>query len=213
MPHVDLSIAEAKRVIKELGFKGIGINTLISPGNYPFDSIYYPLWEVLNELETVVYIHPTGSGTCSSMVNDKDLEWVVGAPIEDMLAILHLLKSDIPYKYKNIKFHIAHLGGEIGSQMQRLDDNYEDWDSFPKSPKETLNRNFYFDVANFLKEALQLSIKIFGADKIMMGSDFPYFQDEKYTRAVEYIGQSDLAEEDIQKILRENACKLYNLYI
>lgn len=211
-PHVDQSIQEAERVIRELRFKGVGINTLIAPGLYPFDEPFYPIWECLNALNTIVYIHPTGFGACSSMVNDKELEWVVGAPIEDMVALLHLLKSDIPYRYRNITFHMAHLGGGIGFQLQRLEDNFEDWDAFPQSPSQTLREHFYFDAANFLDEALVLSVKLFGADKIMMGSDFPYFKDAKYTRAVDYIRRADLSEGDKEQILRKNAEALYHCW-
>lgn len=211
LPYVDAAIAEAKRCIEDLGFKGIAVNTYIKE-DYPFDDKFYDFWKALNELETIVYIHPTGKGACSAMVNDKNLEWVVGAPIEDMLAVLHLLKSEVPYALKNLKFHIAHLGGGIGFQMQRIEDNYEDWDSFEYSPTTTLKDNFYFDSANFLEEALRLSVEIFGEDKLLMGTDFPYFQDEKYTRAATYIRHAKLDDDTKAKILRKNAEALYNLY-
>ena len=53
---------------------------------------------------------------------------------EDAIATLHLLKADIPHKYPNIRFHIAHLGGDLAFLAQRIEDNYEDWDSFEHSP-------------------------------------------------------------------------------
>lgn len=210
LPYVDKAIEEAKRLINDLHFQGIAINTYIKD-EYPFEEKFYPFWEAVNDLNTIVYIHPTGKGACSPMINDKSLEWVVGAPIEDMLSILHLLKSDIPYKYDNIKFHIAHLGGGIGFQMQRIEDNYKDWDAFEKSPTETLKNNFYFDSANFLEEALKLSVEIFGEDKILLGSDFPYFKDDKYLRAVDYVKDSKLDDRAKEKILRKNAENLYKL--
>ena len=211
LPHVKEAIGEAKRCLEELKFEGIAVNTYIGSA-YPFDDQFYPFWEALNEQGTIVYVHPTGNGACSPMVNDRDLEWVVGAPIEDMLCVFHLLKSDIPYRLKNLTFHIAHLGGGLGFQLQRLEDNYEDWDAFPASPTETLRDRFYFDAANFLDEALALSVKVFGADKILMGSDFPYFQNEKYVRAADYIRQADLTDEEKTKILQDNAKALYRHY-
>lgn len=95
--------------------------------------------------------------------------------------------------------------------MQRVEDNYEDWDAFRESPTETLSHNFYFDSANFLEEALNLSVEVFGEDKILLGSDFPYFKDEKYIRAVDYIKDSRLSDRTKEKILRENAERLYKL--
>lgn len=128
-----------------------------------------------------------------------------------MLAVLHLLKSDIPYRYPNITFHIAHLGGGIGFQMQRIEDNYEDWDAFEENPADILRERFYFDSANFLEEALRLSVEVFGADKILLGSDFPYFRDDKYVRAAEYIRSSKLSDEEKMKVLRTNAEELYQI--
>lgn len=44
----------------------------------------------------------------------------------------------------------------------------------------------------------------------MMGSDFPYFQDEKYTRGVQYIKESGLDMEAVEGVLRGNAIQFYN---
>lgn len=211
LPHLQEAITEGTRCLTELHFQGIAVNTLLHDGTCPLDQEFLPFYQAMDKFGTVIYIHPTGAGACSPMVNDKHLEWVVGAPIEDMLAVLRLLKSDIPYTCRNLRFHVAHLGGGIGFQMQRIEDNYEDWDAFRESPRETLSRNFYFDGANFLAAALELSVRVFGRDRILMGSDFPYFQDDKYVRAAEYITRADLDEETKIAILRKNAAALYGL--
>lgn len=141
--------------------------------------------------------------------NDYQLEWVVGAPVEDMLATLKLLKKDIPQKYPNLKFHIAHLGGGISFQMQRIIDNYTDWGSFRHHPLETLQKHFWFDTANFLEESLLHSSKILGNKRLLLGSDFPYFQNDKYTRAVTYVENAALTDQEKAAIFVENASNLY----
>lgn len=133
----------------------------------------------MNEIGAKKYIHPTGFGACSQMVNQFDLKWVVGAPIEDGLAVLQLLKEDVSKKFPNIKFHIAHLGGFLPFLIQRIEDNYEDWGAFKSSPMQSIKESFYFDTANFHGPALRCSVESFGADKFFMGSDYPYFKDEK----------------------------------
>lgn len=163
----------------------------------------------MNELSAIIYIHPTGCGAFSPMLNDYQLEWVVGAPVEDMLATLQLLKKDIPQKYPNLKFHIAHLGGGISFQMQRIIDNYTDWGSFHHHPLETLQKHFWFDTANFLEESLLHSSKILGNKRLLLGSDFPYFQNDKYTRAVTYVENAALTDQEKADILVENASNLY----
>lgn len=210
LPFVDASIREIRRVLDKPGFKGVAINTLIQNKISPAEEKFLPIYEELNKRKTIVYYHPTGCGANSPMVKDFKLDWVVGAPIEDLLLPLQLLKADIPGKFKDIKFHLAHLGGGLAFQMQRIEDNFEDWKAFKHSPWKTLN-NFHYDAANFHAPALECSCKTFGVSQHMMGSDFPYFQDEKYTRAAEYIAKADLTEAQIQDILVNNAKKLYGL--
>lgn len=209
LPHVNEAIEEGKRIINELGFLGIALNTTLENGISIAHPDFSPFFEEMNKLGTIIYIHPTGCGAFSPMINDYNLEWVVGAPIEDMLATLQLLKEDFTSKYPNLKFHIAHLGGGISFQMQRIMDNYEDWKAFKQSPIENIKKHFWFDTANFLEESLLHSNKIFGNRRLILGSDFPYFQNDKYKRAVTYITNSSLTENEKKNILKDNADELY----
>ncbi|MDY3100009.1 MAG: amidohydrolase family protein [Porphyromonas sp.] len=210
LPYVEASIAEFRRNLNRPGFKGVALNTIIRKEISPADSMFLPLYEEFNKAKTIVYFHPTGCGAKSPMVQDHGLTWVVGAPIEDLLLPLQLLKADIPGKFPFITFHLAHLGGGLAFQMQRIEDNYKDWGAFKSSPKEALGK-FYYDAANFYSGALELSVKTYGASQHMMGSDFPYFRDDKYTRAVTYILNSDLTDEEKAQILHLNAELLYHL--
>ena len=207
LPHVDAAIAEGHRCMKDLGFLGIALSTLVANKTIA-DEAYFPFYAEMDRLGAVVYIHPTGCGALSPMINDFHLEWVVGAPFEDSLATLQLLKKDIPHRFPNIKFHIAHLGGAIGFLMQRIEDNFANWKAFPRSPTAELQK-MWFDTANFHGPALRCMIETFGSEKLMLGSDFPYFQDELYTRIVTYIEKAGLPAETAHAILERNAHALF----
>lgn len=208
LPHVEEAIIEARYAIEKLGFKGIAVNTLVQVKTSLADPKFRPFFAELNRLKVILYIHPTGCGANSSMISDFKLEWVVGAPVEDMLATLQLLKANIPHEFKDIRFHVAHLGGTLGFLMQRIEDNFTDWHAFQHSPWETL-KGFWFDTANFHAPALQCTQQTFGHERLLLGSDFPYFRHEKYTRAVTYIEQSPLSKAAINDVLCNNAYKLY----
>lgn len=210
LPYVDASVRELRRMQGKNGFKGVAINTLIRQKISPADEQFAPLYEELNRLKSLVYIHPTGCGALSPMVQDFDLTWVTGAPIEDLLLPQQLLKAKIPMKYPDITFHFAHLAGGLAFQAQRIEDNFEDWKAFSESPMKHF-KNFYYDAANFHGPALQCSCATFGHSQHMMGSDFPYFQDEKYTRAVEYIVKAGFPEDITRQILYGNAERLYGI--
>lgn len=211
LPYVEESILESRRVIQELGFNGIAVNTLIQNKITIADKKFRPFFEEINQLNTILYIHPTGCGANSQQINEYGLEWVIGAPVEDIIAPLQLLKQNYHELFPNITFHIAHLGGGLPFLMQRIEDNFEDWNAFSSSPTEAFKSRFWFDTANFHEPALILSNETLGNSQLLLGSDFPYFQNEKYTRAVTYIKNSRLSKIEIENILSNNAKKLYQL--
>lgn len=211
LPYVEQAIEEAKILLQKNEFIGIAIPTLVQNKISIGDAQFEPFFKAMNELNAVIYIHPTGCGAMSPMINDFSLEWVVGAPLEAMIATLQLLKQDIPQKYPNIKFHISHLGGALPFLIQRIEDNYEDWDAFSESPFDVIKQQFWFDTANFHVPSLVNAVYTFDPAHFMLGSDFPYFQDEKYTRAVKYIEESGIDAQHIDGILHGNAMHLYRI--
>ena len=127
------------------------------------------------------------------MINQADLAWVNGAPVEDATAVLQLLKAEIPHRYPNIRFHIAHLGGDLAFLSQRLEDNFEDW--------------------HFYAPSLRLALKTYDPKRVMLGSDYPYFRYKKYTRAVGYIKEAKLPANIEADILYRNAYTFYGLHV
>ncbi|EFY03715.1 amidohydrolase 2 [Streptococcus dysgalactiae subsp. dysgalactiae] len=93
--------------------------------------------------------------------------------------------------------------------MQRILANDEDCHSFSYHPLETLQRHFWFDTANFLEASLLHNNEILGNQRLLAGSDFPYFQNQKYTRAFSYIREANLTDNQKTAILETNAKALY----
>lgn len=207
LPHIDAALAEIDRVRRQ-DFVGFTINTFLPGGKSNFTAEFDPVWEALDEIGAVVNIHPTGQGLCAPAITDFDLHWVNGAPVEDATAVLQLLKAGINVRYPNITFHVAHLGGDLAFMAQRLEDNFTDWDAFPASPQASL-QSMYFDAANFHEPALRAALDTYGSTQVLSGSDFPYFQQNKYVRAFDYIRTADITEHDKASVLRRNACALY----
>lgn len=211
LPYVEQAIEEARELLKQDEFVGIAIPTIVKDKTSVADKQFEAFFKAMNEEHATLYIHPTGCGAQSPLVNDYTLEWVIGAPLESTFIALHLLKNNIPQKYPNIKFHISHLGGALPFFMTRIKDNYEDWNAFDSDPWEILNKQFVYDTANFHEPSLINSIETFGADKFMIGSDFPYFQGEKYKRSVDYVKNSKIDPETIDGILRGNAVEFFEI--
>lgn len=208
LPHVQESLAEVRHLFEETPAVGVSITTVLPDGASIADERFAPVWAALNEYDAVVNIHPTGLGALSPMITDHHLEWVNGAPVEDATATLQLLKAGIPGRHPRVRFHIAHLGGDLPFLVQRLQDNYTDWNAFPASPIETL-RTMWFDAANFHPPSLVLATETLGSDRILAGSDHPYFQREKYLRAFDYVRDAPLSARHVEAIIAGNATALY----
>lgn len=74
-----------------------------------------------------------------------------------------------------------------------------------------MRKKFWFDAASFHEPALRATVETFGADHVFMGSDYPYFLDENYVRAADYIRRATLDPHHIDLILSGNAISYYGI--
>lgn len=210
LPHGEAAAAEIARAMDELGMLGANVSTVVLERTLG-DPAFEPFWAELDRRAAPVFIHAAGKDVDSPLISDHGLTWIVGAPFEDAVGVLHLLRAGVTARYPNIRFIVAHLGGPLPFLLQRIDDNYEHWnEAFPDRPSILLRR-MWFDTANFHAPALQCAVDSFGADRIMLGSDFPYFRDDMYTRAVRYVEKAGLPAGQTRQILDENAPRLFGL--
>ncbi len=210
LPHVDEALKELERALDQLKFVGATIETFIA-GRSVVDPAFAPFYEELNRRATVLYIHPSGNGVDSPFVNPFNLRWAIGAPMEDTVSIMHLIEAGIPQKYPKLKIVNSHLGGMIPMVFQRID-NISKWEHpLPELPSITAKRMWYGSVGHAHPPALRAAVDSFGADRICLGSDYPYEPGELYTHAVQYISESGLKPGDAEKILDRNAAYVLGL--
>ncbi len=70
---------------------------------------------------------------------------------------------------------------------------------------------WYDTVSHAHPPALRCACESLGAERLILGSDFPYETGDLYQRAVDYISQSGLAEQNAERILDTNAPRLLGL--
>ncbi len=210
LPHVDEALKELDRALGQLKMVGATIQTFI--GNRSIaDPAFAPFYEELNRRGTVLYIHPSGNGVDSPYVSPFHLRWAIGAPMEDTVSIMHLIEAGIPQRYPKLKIVNSHLGGMIPMVLQRLD-NISLWEHpLPEKPSITAKRMWFDSVGHGHPPALKAAVDSLGADRIVLGSDYPYEGGELYNRAVAYIHDAGLKPGDVEKILDHNAAAVLGL--
>ena len=209
LPHVDAAIEEAGRCLETLGM--LGLNTGTSIGGRPLDDPEFaPFFAELDRRGAVLFLHPQGIG--APMTDAYGLSWMVGGCFEDTVTSLRLVMSGLTTRYPNVNIIVPHLGGTLPFLMQRIDDAVhrqllQGGHPAVNKPSEAV-RSLYFDTVNGYPAALRCSCEAFGADHIMLGTDFPYLL---FKPCVEYIQQSGLPADDIEMILEKSAQQLLGL--
>jgi aminocarboxymuconate-semialdehyde decarboxylase len=207
LPHIDAALTELARAIEVLGM--VGVNLGCSIASRPLDDpAFEPFFAELNRRGTVVFLHPVGCG-CGPFLEDLGLDFPLGAPFEDSIAALRLVLAGVIHRFPKIRFIVPHLGGTLPFLMTRLDNSSvaRQWDY---KPSEYLKRLWY-DSINGNVAALRCAREAFGADRLVLGTDFPHLAGERFNQCVGYIEESDLPPEEKRAILDRNAQSLLGL--
>jgi len=200
-----------ERAINEVGLKGVMLYSNAN-GVALADKRFWPMYEKANEMEAVLYIHPTYPVGVEAM-EDYMLMPLIGFCFDTTLAAAKLVFEGIPRRYPKIKWVLGHLGGAIPYLAERLDRGYE---AFPEcrvnidqKPSEYLKK-FYFDTVNFDLNALNLAVEFAGVDQILAGSDYPH-QIGSLKKMKESLKNLNISKSEREMIQSENTKKLLGL--
>jgi 6-methylsalicylate decarboxylase len=211
LPHIDAALAEIERALDQLHMAGVTVATSVL-GRSLVDPQFEPLYAELNRRGAVLYIHPAGVSACSPLIADYGLTWPIGAPIEDTISATQLIFKGIPVRYPHIKIINSHLGGALPMLLQRLDNQYSWVAPELTEPPSVQARHMWYDtVGHFHAPALRCACESFGADRLVLGTDFPYLSGERYRRSVGYVEDAGLSTTDAHGILDTNAASLLQL--
>jgi len=205
------SASELRRCVTQLGFRGAMLFSNVN-GTPLYHQQFTRLYEVANELEAVLYIHPTNPVGVEAML-DYWLMPLVGFLADTTLAAAGLVFSGVAEKFPEIRWVLGHLGGAIPYLAERLDRGYEAFSecrAHIAQPPSVYLKKFFYDTVNFDPHAIELAIAFAGADQILAGSDYPH-QIGSIPKMLESI-RALRADEDVKKrILGGNAARLLGI--
>lgn len=205
-------VEELERCVKDLGFIGCNLNPDPSGGYWtdpPLgDEWYYPLYEKMQELDVPAMLH--ASATCNPAFHTTGSHYLN----VDSTAFMQLLESRIFKDFPRLRLILTHGGGNVPFQEARyralcLMNKWEPFEEFIK--------RLYFDTTVYSAEAMQMLVKVVGADNILFASEMlggvnavdprtgRMFDDNQ--PLLDAIGW--LSEEDRGKIFEQNARTAY----
>jgi predicted TIM-barrel fold metal-dependent hydrolase len=117
-------IKETERAVRQLGLKGIFIHSS-HKGHYPDDDEARPFWELVQDLDVPVMIHPPHLGFGEERMRDYRLASSIGRPFDLCLALGRLIVRGVLEDFPRLKIVASHGGGGICETISRMDYAYE----------------------------------------------------------------------------------------
>lgn len=175
LQDTDLAVAELRYCMNDLGFKGIQIATRVEEEELSTPRLE-PFWDEVEKLGAVVVIHSNGHDNVSRLGHHYMIN-TFGHPMEATLAAGHLIFDGVMERHPDLKVVLVHGGGYLPAYAARMDHAYharaDVSDGLPHPPTTYLKR-FYLDTMVFAEDQLRFLIDKYGADHIVIGTDFPY---------------------------------------
>lgn len=201
----DLAIRELERCLTELGLCGVEIGSHVNEWNLDHPALF-PVFEAAQDLGAAVFVHPWDM-MAKERMSKYWLGWLVGMPAETCLAICSLLFGGVFERLPRLRFCFAHGGGAFPGTIGRIEHGFRVRPDLcamdtAKYPRSYLG-HFYLDSLVHDPDALCNLIRLVGADKIVLGSDYPFpLGEPEPGKLIESMAVPDEVKE---RLLSENA--------
>lgn len=163
-----------------------------------------PFWARAAELGCVVFLHPFGC-SLDERLDKFYLSNTVGQPVENAVALSHLIFSGVLDRHPGLRIVAAHGGGYLPGAIGRSD---RAWTVRPEArgcehaPSTYLSKIWYDTVVHDAR-ALRALVEVVGASQVVLGSDFPF--DMGLDDPVADVRAAGLPESVVAAILGQNA--------
>ena len=175
MQDGDEAAKELGRCMNQLGFKGVEVLTNVN-GKELSDLAFAPFWKKAEELDALVLIHPTGF-TQPQRFARFYFNNVIGNPLDTTMALHYLIFDGVLERHPKLKILAVHGGGYLGGYSGRIDHAWgarsDSNAGLPKPPTSYL-KQVYVDTVVFTPHQLKALVDLFGADHVLMGTDYPF---------------------------------------
>jgi predicted TIM-barrel fold metal-dependent hydrolase len=174
LQHPDLAVDLLDKAVTGYGLYGISVSTTVE-GRELADPAHDPVWRRAEELGAVVFVHPWGC-SLGERLAVRYLGNTVGQPVETTVALSHLIFTGALDRFPRLKLVAAHGGGYLPTYIGRSD---HAWRARREArgcadPPSTYLRRMWFDALVYTPRALRHLVEEVGADRVVLGTDYPF---------------------------------------
>ncbi len=206
-----LAVEELDHCIRALGMRGIEICSHVNGTELSRAGLdaFFGRAEALGAL---LFLHPIGF-THGERFREHYFNNVIGNPLESTLAVSHLIFDGVLERHPSLKLCVAHGGGYLPTYAGRMDHAHrarpDCREHIATPPSEYLAR-LYFDTVVFDPDHLAWLVRRYGADHVLLGTDYPFDMGE--ADPVGLVGRiPSLGETERAAIVGGNAARLLGI--
>lgn len=133
------------------------------------------LWAAMNDDHALLMLHPGTSP--DTRLRRHYLANLLGNPVETTIAVAELVFGGVPHRYPDLSFLLVHCAGAVpalaGRWQRGLDTARPGMAELALPPAEAVRR-FWADTLSYEPAVVDLALKVLGADKMVLGSDWPF---------------------------------------
>jgi aminocarboxymuconate-semialdehyde decarboxylase len=174
---VKAAIDELERAVTVLGLRGAELDTLVNRENWD-EPKFLPLFKAAEAMGAVLFFHPQPQHNfMTERTTRYGLFNSLGVIVEDAIVVAILILGGVLEACPDLKACIAHGGGPACFAMGRID---RGWQGRPearqhiKQPPSSYQRRLYYDSVVGSEAALRFLLDQVGADRVVLGSDWPF---------------------------------------
>jgi aminocarboxymuconate-semialdehyde decarboxylase len=208
----DLAIRELERCVKDLGMPGVQIGSHVNDWELNHPALF-PFFEAAQRLDAAVFVHPWDV-LSKERLGRYWLAWLVGMPAETALAICSLLFGGVLERLPRLRICFAHGGGAFPGIVGRVEHGCRVRPDLccvdnQRNPRDYLGR-FFVDSLVHDPWALHTLLHLFGANRVALGSDYPFPLGEAHPGSL-IESMADLSAEAKEQLLSGTALEFLGL--
>jgi aminocarboxymuconate-semialdehyde decarboxylase len=174
---VTAAVDELERAVTVLGLKGVELDTVVNGENWD-EPRFRPLFKAAEAMGAVLFFHPQPQHNfMMQRAGRHNLPNTLGVIVEDAIVVAVLILGGVLDACPDLKVCVAHGGGPACYAMGRID---RGWHGTPPErrtvpqPPSAYQRRLFYDTVVGSEQALRLLLDTVGADRVVLGSDWPF---------------------------------------
>jgi 2,3-dihydroxybenzoate decarboxylase len=219
LQDVDFSVRELRRAVKELGLRGVIVNSH-TRGDYLDHPRFEEFWATAAELGIPVYLHPnTPSDGLIDPLLESGLDGAIyGFAVETGMHLIRIIFSGVFDRYPDLRLVVGHLGEALPFWAFRVDHfhgvqertgRYPRRPALRQRPSEYLKTNIWLTTSGMAwAPAIMFAREVAGRDRVLYAMDYPFQAEASEVKVHEDL---PISADDKRYLFEEGATTLFGL--